>query len=105
MRMISNSSNRNNFFVYKGVNFSISIHGDQHPYYKGSIVQALASAKNSYQYIIQQIRKYYRIHFCLGILFQYLNYVLISRVSKIGRLTNEMLQVIIKAPFASQEFQ
>ena len=105
VRMISKSSNKNNFFVYKGVNFSISIHGDQHPYYNGSIVQALASIKNSHQYVIQQITKYYRICACLGILFQCLNYVLISRVFKIARLTNELLEVVIKAPFASQAFQ
>ena len=50
--------NRNHFLTHKNKNGkSMSIFGDLHPYYKGSVVSAMASAKYGFKRIIQSIYK------------------------------------------------
>ncbi len=94
------------FFINMENNFSISILGDSHPKYSGSVVKAMASAKDSYKLIAKEIFKYNKKNELQSSkFFEKLNNQLISKVIKVDRLTKNVVEIFIKSPLAVNEFQ
>ncbi|WPX97052.1 FAD-dependent oxidoreductase [Candidatus Bandiella euplotis] len=94
------------FFTRIEKDFSMSVLGDAHPKYAGSVVKAMASAKNSYKKIAQQV-----LLACQSNLqkasdfFASLDGLLMSKVVEVKRLTPNVVELLIKAPLSAREFQ
>lgn len=95
---------KNDFFIHNRTNFSISVHGDQHQFYSGSVVKAIASAKNSHSQITQRLLGY-RAGTNKKDLFKRLNNDLIASVHAIQRLSHNVVEIIVKAKMSAEEFQ
>ena len=94
------------FFTKVSKDFSVSVLGDSHPKYSGSVVKAMASAKHSYSlianYVLKHSKKNYVPH---DIFFNELNDKLTSKVVKVNRLTNKVVEVIVKSQVAVSKFK
>ena len=106
LKLANNKSDiADRFFCYQdNQNHAISVFGDMHPYYAGSVVKALASSKNGYSQISQILslrpdNKISNLEFKTT-----LDNNLIAKVVKITRLTNNIIEVIVKAKLASEAF-
>lgn len=82
---------------------NVTILGDIHPKYTGSVVKAMASAKNSYPTVTQKLTK-------LKIGSRYHDFLhkidnkLIAKVVDVIELSPKIYEIIIKAPLAAQHF-
>lgn len=85
---------------------SVSCFGDLHPSYAGNVVKAMASAKNGYKSIVQ-ILQHSSCNSQLShqMFFKMLDEKIIAKVSKIERLTSDIVEVVIHAPLAASLFQ
>ena len=94
------------FFTKASEDFSVSILGDSHPKYSGSVVKAMASAKHSYplisDYVLKHNTKDYLPH---DVFFSKLNDKLISNVIKVNRLTKNVVEILVRSPIAANEFK
>lgn len=102
----SSSHQDDEFFIERGKDFSVSILGDSNPKYAGSVVKAMASAKNSYKKIAAEVLK----GVCYGKsmegnFFCKLDELLISKVVEVKRLTSNVVELLVKSQLAAQEFQ
>ncbi len=87
-------------------NFSISVLGDSHPKYSGSVVKAMASAKNSYKSIAKEVLRYDKKNVLQNSkFFEKLNNQLISKVIKVNRLTKTVVEIFVQSPLAASEFK
>jgi NAD(P)H-flavin reductase len=91
----------------------ISFYGDNHPVYAGNVVKAMASARDSYPYVVrlfandldsidprqQTIRDQARKN-----LFQKLDEELTATVTEVNRLTPTIIEVIVHAPMQARKF-
>ena len=103
--LIKDDSN-SDFFTKLEDNFSLSVLGDAHPRYSGSVVKAMASARDSYKTITKKILSYKLKNNITNLrFFTKLNKKLISRVIKTTRLTRNVIEIHIKSPIAANEFQ
>ena len=94
------------FFTKVSKNFSVSVLGDSHPKYSGSVVKAMASAKHSYSLIANYVLKHNQKNYIpYDIFFNKLNNQLISKIVKVNRLTKEVVEVLVKSPIAVREFK
>ena len=94
------------FFTKLDDDFSFSILGDAHPHYSGSVVKAMASAKESYKIITKKVLSYrLKNKITSQEFFAKLNIGLISKVIKTTRLTNNVIEIHIKSPMAANEFR
>jgi NADPH-dependent glutamate synthase beta subunit-like oxidoreductase/NAD(P)H-flavin reductase len=86
-------------------NRAVSFFGDLHPSYAGNVVKAMASAKNGYQAItnILQKRKPEKIN--TSKFFETLNNKFTATIKEVIQLTPSIVEVIIKSPFAAEQFQ
>lgn len=82
--------------------YSMSYFGDLHPTYKGSVVKAMASAKNGYKAIskILKCREGTQKPFLDFISSQFR-----ATIHQINRLTSTTLEVIVQAPLAVKNFK
>ena len=101
-----NNKLEENFFIHIDDHFSFSVLGDSHPQYSGSVVKAIASAKDSYKIISSKIL-YNKDNYLLKSekFFDKLNIGLISKVIKVNRLTKSIIEAEIKSPVAVSEFR
>ncbi|MDB1135620.1 glutamate synthase subunit beta, partial [Candidatus Anaplasma sp. TIGMIC] len=92
----------NNFHISE--EGTVSIFGDIHPHYKGSVVRALASAKTGYSSISKELEKHPK---CPdnGKFFSEINNVLLSRVVSVVELADKIVEITIHSPLASANFQ
>lgn len=94
------------FFTNIEDDFSISILGDSHPKYSGSVVKAMASAKNSYKSIAKEVLKYNTKNVLQNSkFFKKLNNQMISKIIKVNRLTQNVVEIFVKSPLAASEFR
>ena len=91
----------------------ISFYGDNHPVYAGNVVKAMASARDSYPYLVrlfekdlesldpqqQTLRNQARQK-----LFQKLDEELTATVTEVNRLTPTIIEVIVHAPMQARKF-
>ncbi len=92
----------------------VSFYGDNHPHYAGSVVKAMASAKDGYPHVValfpemsapvdaatQATRDA-----SLAKTFARLEDELIARVVQVNRLTKTIVEIVVKAPMAARKFE
>ena len=85
----------------------ISYYGDNHPRYAGNVVKAMASAKDGYRHVVAlfpdaatpgDTTKW-------DALIGSLDDQLLARVERVERLTETIIEVIVRAPAAARHFQ
>jgi len=91
---------------------TISFYGDNHPHYAGSVVRAMASAKDGYPYVSalfpgarataeeQAVRDA-----SLRALFTKIDHELTATVREVNRLTPTIVEIVVHAPLAARKFQ
>jgi NADPH-dependent glutamate synthase beta subunit-like oxidoreductase/NAD(P)H-flavin reductase len=90
---------------------TVSFYGDNHPHYAGSVVRAMASAKDGFPHVAalfpaeldpaQQRARDAR----LEALFAKLDEELSARVHQVNRLTPTIVEIVVHAPRAARKFQ
>ncbi|WP_264376520.1 MULTISPECIES: FAD-dependent oxidoreductase [unclassified Wolbachia] len=110
--------NKDRILVYKQGNKTISFFGDLHPSYSGSVVKAMASAKNGYPIISQLLSGVIQTSnqpaSRAGVtLFRQANKEFFNRIKeqftakviKVQYLTDKVVEIVIKAPLAAKNFK
>jgi NADPH-dependent glutamate synthase beta subunit-like oxidoreductase/NAD(P)H-flavin reductase len=92
---------------------TVSFYGDNHPYYAGSVVKAMASAKDGYRHVVDLFPGVKKLDpagqpardRALRELFGKLDHELVPRVVEVNRLTQTIVEVVVKAPMAARKFK
>ena len=101
------------FTSYDKGGHTVSFYGDNHPHYAGSVVRAMASAKDGYPFVsalfdetrsldasAQPTRDQKR-----AALYAKLDHELIAKVVQVNRLTSTIVEVVVHAPTAARKFK
>jgi NAD(P)H-flavin reductase/NADPH-dependent glutamate synthase beta subunit-like oxidoreductase len=85
----------------------ISYYGDNHPRYAGNVVKAMASAKDGYRHIVALFDDGYRPaqDAVWDKLIGTLDDQLLARVERVERLTETIIEVVVRAPAAARHFR
>jgi NADPH-dependent glutamate synthase beta subunit-like oxidoreductase/NAD(P)H-flavin reductase len=91
----------------------VSFYGDNHPYYAGSVVKAMASAKHGFKHVAAlypEVAAYspadQPTRDAAGrAFFDKIDDLLIARVVEVNRLTDTIVEVVVKAPLAARKFK
>jgi NAD(P)H-flavin reductase len=92
---------------------TVSFYGDNHPYYAGSVVKAMASAKHGFKHVAAlypEVARYAEAdqpaRDAQGrAFFEKIDDLLIARVVEVNRLTSNIVEVVVKAPLAARKFK
>ena len=100
------------FASYVAGDRTVSVYGDNHPYYAGSVVKAMASAKVGFEKVAAVYvappadeAETARRREKMMTLFRTLDHELIARVTDVVRLTPTIVEVIVHAPAAARKFE
>jgi NADPH-dependent glutamate synthase beta subunit-like oxidoreductase/NAD(P)H-flavin reductase len=101
------------FTSYAQGDRTVSFYGDNHPYYAGSVVKAMASAKVGFEKVAELYAdasppadaEMARRREKMFKLFSSLDNELIATVEDVIRLTPTIVEVIVRAPLAARKFQ
>lgn len=105
---------REGFFTsYSKDGRAVSIYGDNHPHYAGSVVKAMASGKDGYRHVAALFPEITSLDpkdqpardEALRAMFARLDDELLARVVEVNRLTKTIVEVVVKAPMAARKFQ
>ncbi len=101
------------FTSYLKDGHTVSFYGDNHPHYAGSVVRAMASAKDGFPHVValfprvqildaasQSDRDAKRNAF-----FAKLDSELVATVHEVNRLTRNIVEIVVRAPMAARKFQ
>lgn len=104
---INNIDNHNNSSdIFKSTDCKISYFGDCNQKYAGSVVKAIASAKQGFgtisKKLLESSPKYDGIFSQFK---QFLDNKLISRIAKINTLSDNIIELIIHSPYAARNFR
>jgi len=92
----------------------ITFYGDAHPVYAGSVVRAMASARDGYPYIVRLFERELRRldpaaqpqrELQLRRLFARMDGQLQATVREVNRLTPTIVEVVVKAPMQARKFR
>ncbi|HEY1959310.1 MAG TPA: FAD-dependent oxidoreductase [Polyangiaceae bacterium] len=84
---------------------TVSFYGDNHPYYAGSVVKAMASAKDGYKKVAALFPNARATDPAkLAALFARLDDELLATVREVNRLTATIVEVVVHAPMAARKF-
>ncbi|KLT22205.1 putative bifunctional glutamate synthase subunit beta/2-polyprenylphenol hydroxylase [Wolbachia endosymbiont of Armadillidium vulgare str. wVulC] len=99
--------NKDRILVYKQGNKTISFFGDLHPSYSGSVVKAMASAKNGYPIISQLLNNGQPASYAATNeeFFNKIKEQFTAKVIKVQYLTDKVVEIVIKAPLAAKNFK
>ncbi len=99
------------FTSYLKDGHTVSFYGDNHPHYAGSVVKAMASAKDGHPHVAalfpqaldpasqpERDAKLQR-------LFAHLDRELVATVHQVNRLTTNIVEIVVHAPMAARKFQ
>ncbi|KAA8473135.1 FAD-dependent oxidoreductase [Anaplasma marginale] len=96
------SLDERSFFISRDK--TISAFGDLHPYYKGSVVKALASAKNGYQLVTQALEGCPK--HCSGEMFlESVRGCFLSRITAVTYPARNIVELTIHSPIAARKFK
>jgi NADPH-dependent glutamate synthase beta subunit-like oxidoreductase/NAD(P)H-flavin reductase len=105
---------REGFFTsYRKDGHTVSFYGDNHPHYAGSVVRAMASAKDGYPHVAQLFPDP-PAHDAAGQaaedakrrdLFARLDRELVPTVHAVNRLTPTIVEIVVDAPAAARKFR
>jgi NADPH-dependent glutamate synthase beta subunit-like oxidoreductase/NAD(P)H-flavin reductase len=92
---------------------TVSFYGDNHPYYAGSVVKAMASAKHGFKHVAAlypEVASYspadQPARDAAGrAFFDKMDDLLVARVVEVNRLTETIVEVVVKAPLAARKFK
>ncbi|HEY3822648.1 MAG TPA: FAD-dependent oxidoreductase [Polyangiaceae bacterium] len=99
------------FTSYLQDNHTVSFYGDNHPHYAGSVVRAMASAKDGYPHVVRLFPQALdpagqpARDEKLRVLFERLDHELVARVHQVNRLTRNIVEIVVHAPMAARKFQ
>jgi len=104
------------FTSYQRGTKRITFYGDNHPRYAGNVVKAMASAKDGYPFVTKlfarELMELDRSHDAQATresqwsdLLRTLDDGLLAVVHEVNRLTPTIVEVVVRAPFASQHFE
>jgi NADPH-dependent glutamate synthase beta subunit-like oxidoreductase/NAD(P)H-flavin reductase len=92
----------------------ITYYGDNHPFYAGNVVKAMASARDGYPQVVSLFQdelaaldpdKQDERDLAWQRFTAHLEHQLVARVSEVRRLTPTIIEVIVHAPAAARRFQ
>ncbi|MGN7661052.1 MAG: FAD-dependent oxidoreductase [Anaplasma sp.] len=89
--------------VLAGKNGTISVLGDLHPQYRGSVVNAIASAKNGYPAITEALKERAKCRNSTEF-FREVRGSLLSRIVSITALTPDIIGLTVLSPLAARKF-
>ena len=100
------------FTSYQRGEKRITFYGDNHPRYAGNVVKAMASARDGYPHIVKlftsvdltresQEERDERWRELVAML----DDVLMPRVHQVNRLTSNIIEVVVRAPYAARHFE
>ena len=104
---------REGFFTsYAKNGRTVSFYGDNHPYYAGSVVKAMASAKDGYPHVVALFPETASPDPVIQpdrdakmrALFAHLDKELLATVVAVNRLTETIVEVVVHAPMAARKF-
>ncbi len=84
---------------------SVSFFGDLHPSFAGNVVKAMGSAKQGYPVVSRVLGKRPAASGQRSAFLEHINRQLRATVQEVKRLTPTIIEVIIHAPLAAQQFQ
>jgi NADPH-dependent glutamate synthase beta subunit-like oxidoreductase/NAD(P)H-flavin reductase len=92
---------------------TVSFYGDNHPHYAGSVVKAMASAKDGYGRVVALFPGARQLDAAtqpareaqLQALFAKLDAGLVATVHEVNRLTKTIVEIVVRAPIAARKFQ
>jgi NAD(P)H-flavin reductase/NADPH-dependent glutamate synthase beta subunit-like oxidoreductase len=92
---------------------TVSFYGDNHPYYAGSVVKAMASAKHGFKHVAAlypEVASYSpadqpKRDAAGQAFFDKIDELLVARVVEVNRLTSNIVEVVVKAPLAARKFK
>ena len=101
------------FTSYEKDGHTVSFYGDNHPHYAGSVVKAMASAKDGYPYVMALYPETRALDpktqgardAKLRALFTRLDEELTATVVAVNRLTDTIVEVVVHAPMAARKFK
>jgi NADPH-dependent glutamate synthase beta subunit-like oxidoreductase/NAD(P)H-flavin reductase len=101
------------FTSYLTDGHTVSFYGDNHPHYAGSVVRAMASAKDGYPHVVALFPDAARLDphaqperdAKRRALFAHLDDSLVARVHQVNRLTRTIVEIVVRAPMAARKFQ
>jgi len=109
----ANKADKNAFLLsYENEGKFVSYYGDNHPDYAGNVVKAMASAKHGTQEVFKLFETDIRLAektpsdtLRFDHLLKHLDEALIPRVVKVVRLTETIVEVIVKGHYAATRFE
>jgi NADPH-dependent glutamate synthase beta subunit-like oxidoreductase/NAD(P)H-flavin reductase len=92
---------------------TVSFYGDNNPHYAGSVVRAMASAKDGYPYVVSLFPEVRALDAASQpardarrrALFAKLDEELVATVHQVNRLTPTIVEIVVHAPMAARKFQ
>ena len=92
---------------------TVSFYGDNHPHYAGSVVRAMASAKDGYPHVVRLFPEVCGLAASsqpardarLAALFATVSAELSATVKEVNRLTANIVEIVVHAPMAARKFQ
>ena len=112
--VLEKSKPRAGFFTsYEKDGKLVSIYGDNHPHYAGSVVKAMASGKDGYRHVAALFPELATLDAstqpardqALKERNARLDAELLARVVEVNRLTKTIVEVVVKAPMAARKFK
>jgi NAD(P)H-flavin reductase len=101
------------FTSYQKGSRTVSFYGDNHPHYAGSVVRAMASAKDGYPHVVALFPEAQKLDPAThaerngkrAAFFAKLEDALVPRVHEVRRLTKTIVEIVVHAPMAARKFQ
>ncbi len=101
------------FTSYRKDGHTVSFYGDNHRYYAGSVVKAMASAKDGYPHVVALFPETRTLDAASQpardakrrALFEKLDEELVATVHQVNRLTPTIVEIVVHAPMAARKFQ
>ncbi len=101
------------FTSYDKGGHTVSFYGDNHPHYAGSVVKAMASAKDGYPHVSALFEETTSLDAAgqpardakQRELYARLDHELVARVVTVNRLTETIVEVVVHAPMAARKFK
>jgi NADPH-dependent glutamate synthase beta subunit-like oxidoreductase/NAD(P)H-flavin reductase len=113
-RLVPAAKGERAFFTsYESEGRFISYYGDNHPVYAGNVVKAMASAKDGYEYVAALFEEELKAlreedqparEESFARLTERLDDELVARVVRVDRLTDTIVDVVVRAPAQARQF-
>jgi len=115
LRLVQSSENENGFFTsYERNGKYVTFYGDNHPDYAGNVVKAMASAKTGYKKVLElfnDVSESVEANSVVASIeewkssINHLDNELRATVEKVQRLTPTIVEIIVRAPRATRQFE